>query len=73
MKKIEIVKRLLLFAAVPGILALLLVPLVTGIVEGWVDLRFTIYIAVGSALGMGLFMLGVAILAPETFENISLV
>ncbi|WP_435551018.1 hypothetical protein [Natrinema sp. CGMCC1.2065] len=73
MKKIEIVKRLLLFAAVPGILALLLVPLVTGVVEGWVDLRFTIYIAVGSALGMGLFMLGVAILAPETFENISLV
>ncbi|QCC58996.1 hypothetical protein NP511_11125 [Natrinema thermotolerans] len=73
MKKIEIVKRLLLFAAVPGILALLLVPLVTGVVEGWVDLQFTIYIAVGSALGMGLFMLGVAILAPETFENISLV
>ncbi|ELZ15774.1 hypothetical protein HTG_08920 [Natrinema mahii] len=73
MKKIEIVKRLLLFAAVPGILALLLVPLVTGVIEGWVDLRFTIYIAVGSALGMGLFMLGVAILAPETFENISLV
>ncbi|MFA9504003.1 hypothetical protein ACERIM_14670 [Natrinema sp. H-ect1] len=73
MGKTGITKRLLLFAAVPGILALLLVPLVTGIVEGWVDLRFTIYIAVGSALGMGLFMLGVAILAPETFENISLV
>ncbi|AGB30113.1 hypothetical protein C488_19652 [Natrinema pellirubrum DSM 15624] len=73
MGKTGITKRLLLFAAVPGILALLLVPLVTGVVEGWVDLRFTIYIAVGSALGMGLFMLGVAILAPETFENISLV
>jgi len=73
MEKTGIAKRLLLFAAVPGILALLLVPLVTGVVEGWVDLRFTIYIAVGSALGMGLFMLGVAILAPETFENISLV
>lgn len=73
MKKIEIAKRLLLFAAVPGILALLLVPLFTGVIEGGVDLRFTIYIAVGSTLGMGLFMLAVAILAPQTFENITLV
>ncbi|WP_255194214.1 hypothetical protein [Natronobeatus ordinarius] len=72
MKRSEKIKRIVLFAAIPGVLAFVLVPVFTMLVAREVDVWFAIYIAIGSSLGMGLFMAILAVVAPKTFESVQL-